>query len=290
MTTAKPLTNRDVERLMHAGLNACRAAGVIQRKYFRSDALQVETKADATPVTQADRGSEQAIREVLRTATPEFGLLGEEFGAEGNERDRWVIDPIDGTKNFVAGLPYFAVLLGLMLDGEVAFGMVHAPAMGLTRQPSSSADADADAGETWWAAHGGGAFMLTGTRAARAITHRMHASKVADPAQAFVIHGGLAHFRKRGLWPGFERVVDTVYRTRGFGDWWGHMLVAEGRADAMIDPVVALHDIAAVKIVVEEASGHFIREKDAPLTADFKAGAISCAPGLSEAMRGMMGF
>ncbi|HYX25463.1 MAG TPA: inositol monophosphatase family protein, partial [Thermoanaerobaculia bacterium] len=115
------------KRHLLAALAACRRAGEIHRAHFRSVHLEVELKQDASPVTVADRASEEAIRETLHRATPELGLLGEEFGQEGSETDRWIIDPIDATKNFVAGLPFFATLIGLELGGELVLGVVHAP-------------------------------------------------------------------------------------------------------------------------------------------------------------------
>ena len=134
------------EHYLEAALAACRRAGEIHRQHFRSAALKVELKGDASPVTAADRGSEEAIRETLHRATPELGLLGEEFGQEGSERDRWIIDPLDATKNFVAGLPFFATLIGLELDGEFVLGVVHAPALGpgsgLSAAPQAGGEGD----------------------------------------------------------------------------------------------------------------------------------------------------
>src|SRR3954447_16101034 len=120
----------ETRRYLEAALAACRRAGEIHRQHFRSAALRVELKKDASPVTVADRGSEEAIRETLHRAIPELGLLGEEFGQEGSERDRWIIDPIDATKNFVAGLPFFATLIAFDLDGEFVPGGANEPALG----------------------------------------------------------------------------------------------------------------------------------------------------------------
>src|SRR4051812_8308403 len=117
-----------MRRYLEAALAACRRAGEIHREHFRSAALRVELKQDFSPVTAADRGSEEAIRETLHRATPELGLLGEELGQEGSERDRWIIDPIDATKNFVAGTPLFSPLIGLPLGGGVGVGGVPPPA------------------------------------------------------------------------------------------------------------------------------------------------------------------
>src|SRR3954452_12482008 len=267
----------ETRRYLEAALAACRRAGEIHRQHFRSAALRVELKKDASPVTVADRGSEEAIRETLHRAIPELGLLGEEFGQEGDERDRWIIDPIDATKNFVAGLPFFATLIGLELDGELVFGAVHAPALG----PGSglfagqAADESASLGETWWAARGEGAWGGTGTTIETCRQRRLRVNGTSEIEKAFVVHGGLNLFQRHGLWPAFSDLVARAFRTRGFGDWWGHILVAEGRCDAMVEGEVALHDVAALKPIIEEAGGVFLTRYDAPLVTDFREGTLS---------------
>lgn len=277
----------ETRRYLEAALTACRRAGEIHREHFRSATLEVETKADASPVTVADRGSEEAIREILHRATPELGLLGEEFGQEGSERDRWIIDPIDATKNFVAGLPYFATLIGLELDGEMVLGVVHAPVLGPgSGLASSQADAATEfLGETWWAARGEGAWSGTGTLLETCRQRRLRVKETAEIENAFILHGGLNLFQRHGLWPAFSEVVARANRTRGFGDWWGHILVAEGRCDAMIEPEVSLHDVAALKPILEEAGGVFLTRDNAPLTRDFHTGTISANPVLAERLR-----
>lgn len=282
----------DTERCLAAALEACRRAGAIHREHFRAAGLAVERKADASPVTRADRGSEEAIREILRRATPELGVLGEEFGQEGDARDRWVVDPLDGTRNFVAGLPYFATLLGLELDGELVLGVVHAAALG----PGSGLEAppqDLDAagrGETWCAVRGQGAFGGTGTNPATVRRRRLRVSEVNDLSRAFLVHGGLVHFQKVGLWPAFGELVSRAERTRGFGDWWGHVLVAEGRCDAMVEPTVAFHDVAAIRVLIEEAGGVFLTRGGVPLGTDFRAGTISSNAALAGVIRDTLGF
>jgi histidinol-phosphatase len=236
--------------------------------------LAVERKADASPVTQADRGSEEAIREALRRATPELGLLGEEYGQEGDERDRWVIDPLDATRNFVAGLPYFATLLGLELDGELVLGVVHAAVLG----------------ETWCAVRGGGAWAGTGTDPATCRARRLRVSETAALGDAFVQHGGLVHFQRSGLWPAFGDLVARAGRTRGFGDWWGHMLVAEGRCDAMVEGAVHYHDVAAIRPILEEAGGVFRTLGGVPLGAGFHGPVLSSNRELAPELAGLLGF
>src|SRR4051794_5440423 len=214
----------ETRRYLEAALAACRRAGEIHRQHFRSAALKVDLKGDASPVTIADRGSEEAIRETLHRTTPELGLLGEEFGQEGSERDRWIIDPLDATKNFVAGLPYFATLIGLELDGELVLGAVHAPALGPGSGVSISQTEGASEtlGEPWGGARGEGAGGGTGTRLETCRQRRLRVSGTAEIEKAFLLHGGLNLFQRHGHWPAFSSLVARANRTRGFGDWWGH--------------------------------------------------------------------
>lgn len=282
----------DRRHYLETALAACRRAGEIHREHFRSDTLKVELKGDASPVTAADRGSEEAIRETLHRATPDFGLLGEELGQEGSERDRWIIDPIDATKNFVAGLPFFATLIGLELDGELVLGVVHAPVLGpgsglFAAQPGGESAA---LGETWWGARGEGAWGGTGTRLETCRQRRLRVTETAEIESAFVVHGGLNLFQRHGLWPALSDLVARANRTRGFGDWWGHILVAEGRCDAMVEGEVALHDVAALKPILEEAGGVFRTRGGAPLASGWKDAAISSNRNLAEGVRAVMGF
>lgn len=282
----------ETRRYLEAALAACRRAGAIHRRHFRSASLTVDLKADHSPVTAADRGSEEAIREILHQKCPELGLLGEEFGQEGSERDRWVIDPLDATKNFVAGLPFFATLIALELDGEFVLGVVHAPALGpgsgLAASPTDGEDELL--GSTWWGARGEGAWGGTGTALAACRQRRLRVSDTAEIERAFVVHGGLNLFQKNGLWPAFSELVARAYRTRGFGDWWGHILVAEGRCDAMLEGEVALHDIAALKPILEAAGGVLLPRGDAPLVTGWTGPALSANRALAEPLRRAMGF
>jgi histidinol-phosphatase len=281
----------DTERHLGAALAACRRAGEIHRAHFRDAALRVEMKGDASPVTVADRASEEAIRETLHRAAPELGLLGEEFGQEGSERDRWIVDPIDATKNFVAGLPFFATLIGLELDGEIVLGVVHAPALGPgSGLFASQSGEDTALGETWWAARGQGAWAGTGTALETCRQRRLRVSEVAAVEQAFVVHGGLKQFQLHGLWPALESLVTRANRTRGFGDWWGHILVAEGRCDAMIEGHVALHDVAALKPILEEAGGVLLTRGGRPLVSGWTDAAFSSNRNLAAELRRLMGF
>ncbi len=279
----------DANRCLTAAFQACRLAGTIHREHFRQDDLAVERKADTSPVTRADRESEAAIREVLRRATPELGVLGEEYGQEGDARDRWIVDPLDGTKNFVAGIPYCATLIGLEIDGALVLGICHAALLG-PGPPARGSD-PARQGETWWGVRGQGAFHGMGTEHATMRRRRpLRVREEGDLSRAFLSHGGLAHFQAAGLWPALGELAARAGRTRGFGDWWGHMLVAEGRCDAMIDPVVAYHDVAAVRVIVEEAGGVFRTRGAVPLGADFRDAAVSVSAALAGSLQDILGF
>jgi histidinol-phosphatase len=275
--------------LLAPALLACRRAGEVLRRHFRRAGLEVRRKADGSPVTEADLRAEEAIREVLRRQTPELGVLGEELGAEGDGADRWIVDPLDGTRNFVAGLPFFAVLVALELGGEMVLGVVHAPLLGPASGSGSGGPGGGGGGETWWAVRGVGAFAGSGT-SPEACRRRLAVSGEQRLERAFVTHGGLRHLMAAGLWQPFSRLVESAGRTRGFGDWWGHVLVAEGRCDAMVEAGVALHDVAAVKVIVEEAGGVFLTRGEAPLVAGFRGPVLSCNPHLAPELRRLLEF
>jgi histidinol-phosphatase len=199
---------------------------------FRAGDLKVETKPDLTPVSEADHAAEELIRDRLATARPGDAVFGEEFGTSGESRRRWIVDPIDGTKNYVRGVPVWATLLALEEDGEMRVGVVSAPALG----------------HTWWAARGEGAFVD-----GRPIT----VSSVGALADAQLCYSDFLWWERYGLGPEFEELARAVWRTRGFGDFWSHVLVAEGAADIAAEPVVALWDLAPLLVIVEEAGGRF---------------------------------
>ena len=219
------------QRALDAAVDAARAAGRIALKYFRGG-FEVAKKADDTPVTPADREAEQAIVEILGRAFPDCGVLGEEFGGRGTKEVRWIIDPIDGTKNFVRGIGIWATLIALEERGEVTVGVIHNPVTA----------------ELYTARRGAGAF-LNG--------ERIRVSDVAELGRAFFLHAGLGIVRKGGHWDGFARLIDTTDRQRGFGDYMGYGLVAEGKAEIYAELDLKPWDLAAPKILVEEAGGRF---------------------------------
>lgn len=206
---------------------------------FRDVTLRVDRKADRTEVTAADRGAEAAIRARLAEVRPHHAVLGEEEGLVGRADSawRWVVDPIDGTSNYVKGVPIWATLVALLHEGEPVVGLVAAPALG----------------RRWWAVRGGGAFAgpsLAGGAPVRVST-------VGSVAEAHLAHAGIESFAAHGRLEGLVDLASRVWRGRGLGDFWMHVLVAEGCFDAAAECIVNPWDVAAVQVVVEEAGGRF---------------------------------
>jgi histidinol-phosphatase len=203
---------------------------------FRASDLVVESKPDLSPVTEADRDVEATLRRRLAEERPDHAVLGEEMGETSGTGVpwRWVIDPIDGTKNYVRGIPVWGTLIALQHEGETAVGVVSAPALG----------------RRWWAARGEGAF-LDGDR--------LQVSGVADLGDACVSYDDLPSFDRLGLADALLALGRRVWRMRDFSDFWAHMLVAEGAIDAAVyaEPAVKLWDLAPLKVIVEEAGGRF---------------------------------
>jgi histidinol-phosphatase len=222
-----------MDKRVEVAITAAKAGGEVALRYFRTG-VAVEYKGDRSPVTRADRECEQRIIEVLRRDFPDYGIVGEEFGESAgvHQRPRWIIDPIDGTKNFIRGIPYFATLIGLEEDGEITAGVVYAPAVD----------------DLLYAQKGQGAFDRNG---------RLQVSQVASLRDGLVVFGGIDIFRQAGRWSGFERLVCASGRQRGFGDYFGHTFVARGQAEAMVELDLKPWDLAAIKIVIEEAGGRF---------------------------------
>lgn len=206
--------------------------------------LAVELKADETPVTAIDRAAEALARDLLASERPQDALQGEEYGlSEGADAAarRWVIDPIDGTKNFVRGVPAWATLIGLIDGDDVVLGVVSAPALG----------------RRWFATKGGGAWTVTGIRGLPTEPRRLQVSRTATLHDASISFSSLVGWEQRGSLDGFLGLTRATKRLRGFGDFWSYMLVAEGAADIACEPELALHDMAALVPIVTEAGGRF---------------------------------
>ena len=214
------------------GLELADLADTITRERFQADDLIVETKPDLSPVTEADRAVEQALRKRISEERPGHSVVGEEFGADQPGSARWILDPIDGTKNYVRGLPVWATLIALERDGRVEVGVASAPALH----------------RRWWAARGEGSFVNG---------RRTRVSQIAQLSDAVLGYASLLSWEQHGLGEQFLNLARGCWRTRGFGDFWSHMLVAEGAADVAVEPEVEVWDLAALQVIVEEAGGRF---------------------------------
>ncbi len=204
---------------------------------FRAEDLVVESKPDLTPVTDADRAAEEHIRAQLKRTRPRDAVEGEEFDTTGHGPRRWVIDPIDGTKNFVRGVPVWATLIALVDEGMPVVGLVSAPALG----------------RRWWAAQGSGAWSGRSLSAAKGI----HVSKVATLEDASLSYSSLSGWRGVERYDAFVGLTDDCWRSRAYGDFWSYMLVAEGAVDIAAEPELAVYDMAALVPIVTEAGGRF---------------------------------
>lgn len=224
---------------LQLALSLADAADAITMKFFRSSGLAVRTKSDRTPVSEADEAAERMIRERLQGERPDDGIVGEEFGTSGAARRRWIIDPIDATKNYVRGVPVFGTLIALEENGRMKTGVIAAPSLH----------------RRWWAAAGSGAFC-NGTR--------LSSSRVSTLADASIGYDSITDFDPPGLTDKFTALLRACSRSRGFGDFWIHMLVAEGAMDIAVEPQVALWDMAAVQLIVEEAGGRFTNLRGEP--------------------------
>jgi len=213
------------------------AADAITMARFRAIDLRVETKPDLTPVSDADRDVESRLRELLAKARPDDAIHGEEFADSGSGSRRWVIDPIDGTKNFVRGVPVWASLIALMDGPDVVVGVVSAPALG----------------RRWWAAAGEGAWAYDGSGDPRPC----RVSAVANLFDASLSYSSLSGWAERGVLDHFFGLAETCWRTRAYGDFWSYVMVAEGTVDLACEPEVALHDLAPLALIVAEAGGIF---------------------------------
>ncbi|NDY96459.1 inositol-phosphate phosphatase [Wenzhouxiangella sp. C33] len=218
----------DLERALSVARQAAARADGIAMSYFQTANLAVERKSDASPVTVADRHCEEAIRETLRQAFPEHAVFGEEYGHEGESRCLWLVDPIDGTRSFIRGLPFWSVQIGLMIDGELMLGVSSAPAFG----------------ETAWALSGGAAFV--NDRPARV-------REVARIEEADLSFGNLRSLAGGEGWGVAGQLVARAARSRGYGDFYSYHRLADGGQDAVIESDVNILDIAALTVICREA-------------------------------------
>ncbi len=247
---------------LNLALTLADAADTITMTRFEASDLSVESKPDLTPVSDADTAVEKELREIIAAHCPDDALLGEEFGGDVTFAGRqWVIDPIDGTKNFVRGVPVWATLISLLVDGKPVVGVVSAPALG----------------RRWWAAEGAGAWRLFNTPASAGTSadaapanggsinggvpsagaHQLGVSKVTDVADSSIAISSLSGWADCGKREQLISLTDSAWRLRGYGDFWSYMLVAEGAVDIAAEPEVSLWDLAALVPIITEAGGRF---------------------------------
>ena len=214
------------------------AADAITLDRFEASDLKVKSKPDMTPVSDADVAVEEVLRERLAEARPGDSIVGEEFGGETVfEGRQWVIDPIDGTKNFVRGVPVWATLISLLVDGQPVLGVVSAPALA----------------RRWYAAQGSGAWRTFNKGSLK----RLEVSHVGELADASLAMSSLEGWKARGLQKNFIALTERTWRLRGYGDFFGYCLVAEGAVDIAAEPEVSVWDLAALSVLVTEAGGTF---------------------------------
>ncbi|WP_026454709.1 histidinol-phosphatase [Saccharomonospora iraqiensis] len=220
------------------------AADGITTARFRALDLTVDSKPDRTPVTDADTAVEDAVRTLLTRHRPDDAVAGEERGGSATGPGRvWVIDPIDGTKNFLRGLPVWATLIALVEDGTPVVGMISAPLLG----------------RRWWAGADAGAWVADGSG-----VRGIGVSRVSDPADATVSTTDLGSWVEHHRRESYLRLVDATWESRAFGDFWHHCLVAEGALDIAVEPIVNTWDVAPVRVLVEQAGGRFTDLAGAP--------------------------
>lgn len=228
-------------------------ADAITMKRFRAQDLTISTKPDMTEVSDADTAVEEAIRSTLKKARPRDAVHGEEGDDTGWGPRRWIIDPIDGTRNFIRGVPVWATLIALMVDNEVVASVVAAPALN----------------RRWWAHENGGSF--TGKSLFNA--NQIHVSEVTRIEDASLSYSSIGGWIQSGRGQQFVNLLRDCWRTRAYGDFWSYMLVAEGAVDLAGEPELALHDMAALDIIVREAGGTFTNLDGRP--GPFGPGAIA---------------
>jgi histidinol-phosphatase len=238
------LASVDVEEggRVEMALRLATAASRVTLRYFRTDEYQVERKSDRSPVTLADKEAEQRVRTMLSEAFPDDGILGEEYGTvPGTSPYQWIIDPIDGTKSFISGVPLYSTLVGLTRGGEPLVGVIAIPALG----------------ELAIGVKGNGTWHGQGNREEAVELKPTRVSSVNELREGLFLVSQVDNFQKRQAESAYKALEQEAYITRSWGDGYGYLLVATGRAELMVDPIVNPWDVAAVAPVIMEAGGQF---------------------------------
>lgn len=225
-------------RLEYA-VEIAREAGDLTLEYFNRPNLVIERKSDRSPVTVADRGAELLLRERIAAKFPADAILGEEFPEkQGESGFRWILDPIDGTKSFIHGVPLYSTLVGIERQGEPVIGVIQLPALG----------------ETLWAMQGDGAWHVSPRNKS---PQRARVSDCRDLGEGLFLSSSVTAFDKLGRNPAFREIAKKMLLTRTWGDAYGYFLVATGRAEVMVDPIMSLWDAGPLLTIIEEAGGRF---------------------------------
>ena len=250
------------QRELDAAVAAAQQAGELASRYQQG--IQAETKADLSPVTMADRECEKLVSAVLTNAFPEDGLLGEEGASKVSHNGRkWIIDPIDGTRDYVRGNPFWATLIGLEVEGEVTVGVAGFPGLGLI----------------FTATQGGGAFRNG---------ERIHVSSKSDPADAVVCLNGFNKLGKAEFKPRLLEWMNGFWAVRSYGGAPDSVFLASGQADVWIEPTAAAWDLAPLKIIIEEAGGRFFNLDGG--TSIYGGNCVGCAPGMEAEVKRFLGL
>jgi histidinol-phosphatase len=228
----------DYEADLDLAAQLANVADEITIERFGATDLVVDSKPDLTPVSDADTATERSLRDILATERPSDAVSGEEYGTDGAGTRRWVIDPIDGTKNYVRGVPVWATLIALLDGTDPVVGVVSAPALG----------------RRWWAARDAGAWTAF---AGHGLPRRLAVSQVASLGDASLSYSSLSGWGALGRREAFVALTEQVWRSRAYGDFWSYMLVAEGAVDLAAEPELSLWDMAALAPIVTEAGGRF---------------------------------
>ncbi len=248
-----PLPMVDLNRALAVARDAAAAASRLSMQHFQRRDLQVERKGDDSPVTVADRDCEREIRRLLLEAFPDHALYGEEFGREGQSRFLWLIDPIDGTRSFIRGLPFWSVQIALMVDDELVLGVSAAPAFD----------------ETAWAVRDQGAWING---------QRVHASAAYELEAADVSFGNLRTVAGQRGWSVVGEIVSRAARSRGYGDFYSYHRLADGSQDVVIESDVNILDIAALSVICTEAGALMTDLEGRPIDLDTRSVLAAAAP------------
>lgn len=225
----------ELRHVLEFAVDAARRAGALTLEYFNSD-TGYEMKADNTPVTRADREAEELLRRLIERQYPTFGIVGEEFGVKpGSDPGRWIIDPIDGTYSFISRVPLYCNLIGLEWMGEMVAGVINLPALGETVYAASGLGC-------WW-------------DSSRFKQRPARVSEVSRLCDARLLHGGPKLMTRHGKLDAFNRLCENVYAERGWCDGYSYALLATGRAEIMLDPILSIWDVAPLAPVISEAGG-----------------------------------